>query len=125
MQAQRIQNVLVAAILVLTFVFGACDVLLEDAPPRWKQIFSWASIAVVAALVFTWVHIDARERQFKKSKWLNVGVLGLSIVFVPVYLLRSRPTGKKGRALLGFGLALLAYFGFGYAGSLLTYQWLT
>ena len=118
------KRLLLVAIFALTFVFGACDVWLQDAPRAWNQVFLWSSIVVVSALIFGWVHIDARERQFKKSKWLNIGVLGLSLVFVPVYLVRSRPAGHKLAALAGFVLALAAYFGFGYAGSLLAFQWL-
>ena len=116
------KRLLLVAIFALTFIFGACDVWLENAPRAWNQAFLWSSIVVISALVFGWVHIDARERQFRKSKWLNIGVLGLSLVFVPVYLLRSRPAGHRLGAFAGFVLALLAYFGFGYAGSLLAFQ---
>ena len=118
------KTALIVAILLLTFVFGGVDVYMEYAPQQAKSIFTWVSIVLVSALLFGWVHIDARERQFRKSKWLNVGVLGLSLVFVPVYLVRSRPAGARLRALAGFVLALGAYFGCGMAGSLLAEQWL-
>ena len=110
------------SIFALTFVFGACDVWLEGAPQRIAEGFLWTSIVIVSALVFAWVHLDAAQHSYSKSKWLNVGILGLSIVFVPVYLYRSRPKGAKLKALAGFILGLLGYLIFGYAGTLLAYQ---
>ena len=118
------KKVLISAIFTFTFLFGASDVWLEDAPRQLNQIVLWASIIIVSALIFGWVHLDAKECQYQKSKWLNVGVLALSIVFVPIYLYRSRPKGKKLRALAGYLLALLGYIGFGYAGSLAAYEFL-
>ena len=118
------KKILISAIFVLTFVFGASDVWLEDAPRQLNQIVLWVSIIGVSALIFGWVHLDAKERQYSKSKWLNVGVLAFSIVFVPIYLFRSRPKGRKLRAFAGYGLALLGYIGFGYAGLLAAYRFL-
>lgn len=119
------KNWIIATIFALTFVFGACDVWLEDAPHDVNKLFLWASIVVVSALVFAWVRLDAKARGYRRSKWLDIGVLGLSLVFVPVYLIRSRPAGHRLRALAGFGAALFGYFAFGYAGSLLAFQWLS
>ena len=118
------KKILLFAIFTLTFIFGASDVWLEDAPRHLNQTVLWVSIIVVSVLIFAWVHIDANERQYPKSKWLNAGILAFSIIFVPVYLFRSRPKGQKLRALAGFLLALFGYLGFGYAGSLVAYQFL-
>lgn len=124
MSIARRKQLLIAAIMGLTFLFGGVDVLLADAPRQWNEIFLWTSIVVVSALIFAWVHVDARERQYRKAKWLNVGVLALSIVFVPVYLALTRRAGAKWRALAAYVLALAAYIGVGYAGSWLAFEWL-
>ena len=118
------KKILLFAIFTLTFIFGASDVWLEDAPRHLNQTVLWVSIIVVSVLIFGWVHLDASERHYSKSKWLNLGVLAFSIIFVPVYPFLSRPKGQKLRALAGFVLALLGYMGFGYAGSLAAYQFL-
>ena len=118
------KKILISAIFAVTFMFGASDVWLEDAPRQLNQIVLWVSIISVSMLIFGWVHLDAKERQYPKSKWLNLGVLAFSIIFVPIYLFRSRPKGQKLRALAGFAFALLGYAGFGYAGSLAAYQFL-
>ncbi len=125
MSAARGKQVIIAVIMAMTFIFGGIDVLLEDAPRQWNEVFLWTSIVVVSALIFAWVHIDARQRQYRKAKWLNVGVLALAIVFVPVYLTLTRRAAAKWRALAAFVLALVAYFGVGYAGSLLAFEWLS
>ena len=116
------KKILISAIFVLTFIFGASDVWLEDAPRQLNKIVLWVSIISVSMLIFGWAHIDAKERQYPKLKWLNVGVLAFSLIFVPIYLFRSRPKGQKLKALAGYVLALLGYIGFGYAGSLAAYQ---
>ena len=118
------KKILISAVFVLTFIFGATDVWLEAAPRQLNQIVLWVSIISVSILIFGWVHFDAKERQYSKSKWLNVGVLAFSIIFVPIYLFRSRPKGEKLKALAGYVLALLGYVGFGYAGSLMAYQYM-
>ena len=118
------KKILMVAIFVLTIMFGATDVWLEDAPRQLNQIVLWVSIISVSMLIFGWVHLDAKERQYPKSKWLNFGILAFSIIFVPIYLFRSRPKGRKLSALVGFVFALLGYVGFGYAGSLAAYQFL-
>ena len=113
---------LLFAIFALTSLFGACDVWLAGMPESAKVTYLWVTIASVSALMFWWVHLDAIERKYAKSKWLNIGILGLSIVFVPVYLCRSRSKGDKLKVLGGFILALMGYTVFGYAGSLLAEQ---
>ncbi len=116
------KKILLSSVFALTFLFGASDVFLEDAPPKINQIVLWISIVIVSLLIFAWVHVDAKQRHLKKPKWLNMGILALSIVFVPIYLFRSRPKGERLKALVGYVLALLGYIGFGYAGSLAAYQ---
>ena len=118
------KKILLFAIFTLTFIFGASDVWLEDAPRHLSQTVLWVSIIVVSVLIFAWVHLDANECHYPKSKWLNLGILAFSIIFVPVFHFLSRPKGQKLRALAGFVLALLGYMGFGYAGSLAAYQFL-
>ena len=57
------KRILISAVFVLTFIFGASDVWLEDAPRQLNKIVLWVSIISVSALIFGWVHLDAKERQ--------------------------------------------------------------
>jgi hypothetical protein len=51
---------------------------------------------------FYWLHYDARELAIKRPAWLNVGIVMLAIVFVPYYLYKTRPSGRRWPAILGF-----------------------
>lgn len=58
-----------------------------------------------ALLIFAWYRLDANQIGYKRSPWLNVGVIGLAIISLPYYFLRSR--GAK-RGFVAIGIMLLA-----------------
>lgn len=59
-------------------------------------------------LVFAWYRHDSDEQGYRRSIWLNMGVLVASPLAVPYYLLRSRPAGRRLRAILRLaGFAVL------------------
>jgi len=60
-------------------------------------------------LIFGWVYVDSTQRGYSRPRWLDLGVLALALIFVPVYLVKSRPRGQRARAL---GRFLLAAGGF-------------
>lgn len=45
---------------------------------------------VTSFLLFWWFRVDAAEVSYKASPFLGIGVMALAVVFVPVYLWRSR-----------------------------------
>jgi hypothetical protein len=51
-------------------------------------------------LTFVWYRRDSDEHAYRRSRWLNIGIILLTPLTVPYYLLRSRPRGQKLRALL-------------------------
>ncbi|MFC5577101.1 hypothetical protein ACFPOA_03610 [Lysobacter niabensis] len=59
-------------------------------------------------LIFAWYHVDARQCGYRRSIWLNIGVILLAIVAMPYYFFRTR--GLKG-GLLSTGLALALLVG--------------
>jgi hypothetical protein len=66
-----------------------------------------ASIVLSLLLLFFWLHADGKETGYRRSRWLNVGIVMLAAVFVPYYLYRARPAGRRLRA---FGFLLLFVF---------------
>ena len=58
-----------------------------------------------ALLAFVWYRIDSQQIGYRRSPWLNVGVVALALVALPYYFFRTR--GAK-RGLLATGLFLLA-----------------
>jgi hypothetical protein len=63
---------------------------------------------VETILVYWGYHLDKRERAFRAGPIQNIGVLILSVIAVPVYLVRSRGW-KRGAVATGlaFGFVLL------------------
>lgn len=79
---------------------------------------------VGAFLIFAWYHIDAGQRGYRRSIWLNAGVILLAIVAVPYYFFRSRGF-KSGLVWTGLFLLLLAVTSLlTKAGQYITYYWL-
>ena len=69
----------------------------------------WILMALGLLWLFFWLAADQRQLGYRRSPWMNVGIVLLAVVFVPVYLVRSRPAGRKLLAFGGFLLALLGW----------------
>ena len=76
------------------------------APHVQDQLFA-LNVFVNIAMLFWWFRVDAEERQYRRTRMLNVGVVALTAIVVPVYLYRSRPPGGRARAIGLFGLCLV------------------
>lgn len=86
-----------------------------------QPLVDWILIALGLFWVFMWLHADQREFGYRRSPWMNVGIVLLSVVFVPVYLARTRPAGRKLASVGWFLLVLLGWFGLSILGSLIGY----
>ena len=103
------QKQVLGLLLALALVAGLAD------PRTMGQVSHLVSDMVVELsftfLAFYWYRLDSDARQYRRSLLLNAAVIGVGTVAVPYYLLRSRPRGQKGRAVLravGFMLLLSA-----------------
>jgi hypothetical protein len=106
MTRQRILIVL----LLLMVLDGALDA--TYAARGLAQPLAWSAPLTlgVSFLSFLWYRIDSDERGYARSRWLNISMIILTIFAVPYYLVRSRPSGRKLRALLkcaGFALLMV------------------
>ncbi|PRC90827.1 hypothetical protein [Solimicrobium silvestre] len=64
----------------------------------------------VGIAVYCWYYSDSEVYKYERSGVLNFCMIFLTIFAMPYYLIRSRPTGQKGKALLkciGFCAAVL------------------
>jgi hypothetical protein len=81
--------------------------LVDRLPPRG---FGPLFLLVTTALLYVWYYRDAAEQKFQRSARLGGAVILVSILAIPYYLWRSRPPGRRGRALLKFaGLFVLSF----------------
>ncbi|MEM4987507.1 hypothetical protein V8G57_08930 [Collimonas sp. H4R21] len=75
--------------------------------PAWLQ---FGAGAVFLFLIFAWFHNDTKAHAYKRSTWLVGGILFVSVVTIPYYLVRSRGKGEKVMALIrlcGFFILML------------------
>lgn len=63
-------------------------------------------IVVQLLLLFVWLAADSRRLGYRLA-WMNIGIVALAVLFLPVYLYRSRPPGRRLRAFGGLLLAVL------------------
>ena len=108
---------LLSAIFFVSFIASACDVWFAGAHGILQAVVLWLPLIVLTALMFAWVYADSAERQYSRSALLNVGIIGLAVVFIPVYLFKSRPSGSKAKALGIFVALFVGYIVISYAGS--------
>ena len=102
----RISRRILAAILVTMFVSGFVGGIAEErntTEPMWWTILS---AFLSSFLTFCWFRLDRDARGVRRSVWANIAILLLEPVAIIVYVLVSRPRGKK---LRGFG-RLVGFF---------------
>jgi hypothetical protein len=90
-------------LLLLTLVDGFAGQYFypgESFPP----ITPWFSFAY-AFLGFCWYHVDTNERNYQRTIFLNIGIIGFGFIAFPYYFFRSR--GLKKGALATFWLLIL------------------
>ncbi|MFZ6846220.1 hypothetical protein [Undibacterium sp. RuTC16W] len=66
-------------------------------------------LGITAYFIVAWYHFDTIARGYRRSTYLNAGMIFLSVVALPYYLLRSRNKGTRLKAimsLLGFCLLM-------------------
>ena len=113
------KTAIVLALMGVAFMEGVLGAWTEGARGTTRTLLFWSQILIDTALIFAWVHADSIERHYVRSPLLNIGVIGLAVVFVPVYLVKSRPRGARAKALGGLLLAGLAFLFLAFCGGLL------
>ena len=76
--------------------------------PVWWVVSSTVALNI---LIFVWYYLDSNIRSFSRSKWLNIAVVGLAVVAIPYYIVRSREKSQRALALI----KLVGFFALGIA----------
>ena len=102
-------------LVALTLVFGVVD---AREMALGVQSNGWAVLSTVlfSFLSFCWYRLDSDAYHYRRTALLNVGIVMFAILAGPYSLVRSRPSGQKGRALrrlAGFCLVLVVAAGLG------------
>jgi hypothetical protein len=93
---------------------GAADGWLNGLPiasEGFRIIVLFGPTIVTLGVLFWWLRYDSIAHNYRRSPWFNVGIVAIAVVFVPIYLIRSRPPGARIRAVLGFLGVVAVYAG--------------
>jgi hypothetical protein len=112
-----------AGILLTALIGGALDVLFANASEYIQLWTMFGPMLLALAFIFMWLHYDGLQVGYRRSALFNVGIVALGIIFIPVYLYRSRPAGARGSMLFRFlgicflwvALSAIGFYGAGAA----------
>jgi hypothetical protein len=105
----RAKHVLLA-MLALMFISGLAIATETGPAPSSQPALLWGifSTFLSSFLPYYWYRLDSEARRFFPSRWMSTGIVAMAPVALPIYLLRTRPRGRRLRALLGLlGFCLL------------------
>ncbi len=122
-QPERKRAALIAMVGV-AFVLGAVDTWLFGPPGPLQGGRLLAALVGNAALLllgFHWLHLDAEQLVIRRPVWLNIGIILVAVAFVPYYLFKTRPDGKRGLAIAGFfGMVMAISLAMSFGSALVT-----
>jgi hypothetical protein len=61
---------------------------------------NWVYQLAILFACFTWLQADSQQLDIRRPWWLNVGIVLVTSVFVPYYLFKTRPAGKRLQPIL-------------------------
>src|SRR5277367_6136634 len=78
--------------------------------PGYESMGAFANVLLLNMATFAWFRNDASQQSYPRSAVLNVGVVGLSLLALPYYLLKSRGL-KRGVMAIGLGVSIFLLSG--------------
>ena len=109
-------------LVVALFVTSAGEILIFGRPMDTANAYTFGTALLTVFLIYWWYVLDKRERQFPAGMVQNVGIIFLSPIALPVYLIRSRGWGKGLVATLGAVVMFLVMGSAMYLGELMGRQ---
>jgi len=97
--------------IALTTLIGASLVLgIIDAALQLQSSSGLTFVGSLAMLIigFRWLTLDSAELDIRRPMWLNIGIVMAAIIFVPYYLYKTRPAGRRLPAIASFFAIVLA-----------------
>jgi peptidoglycan/LPS O-acetylase OafA/YrhL len=96
-----------AGLLLAAAADGMLGVIFDESKPAAHATSDLATSIVAIGFMFMWVHYDSIERGYRRSALLSIGIVALALVFLPAYLVKSRPPGERLRAFFGLAVIVL------------------
>jgi hypothetical protein len=61
---------------------------------------NWVYQLAILFACFMWLQADSQQLDIRRPWWLNIGIVLVTSVFVPYYLFKTRPAGKRLQPIL-------------------------
>lgn len=113
----------VILILIFAYFIGAINVFVTG---KLIVLQPWKSIEqlILVGLIYWWYHNDKAKYKYSANAWLNVGVVALSVIFIPIYLYLSRIGKQRFKSIALFLIASCSVFITIFLGALSAKQFL-
>ena len=102
----RSKSIVLVALAIATVIYGASNQYFYRGNPFPPTVLPYLGIGIF--LVFLWYRLDSDQLGYRRSPWLNFGVIALAVVALPYYFFRSRGAKRGAIATLLFLLAVIA-----------------
>lgn len=103
MSSQKALYIYFALLVLIGITIGYSDARGIEPPKIINLLF----MVLTTVSIYLWYYFDAKERSYQRSTLLGGAVLMFSIIAIPIYLLKSRASGKKARSILKYVGCLL------------------
>jgi len=121
------KQIALTTLIGVSLVLGVLDAALDMQSSGGLTFVGSLAMLIVG---FRWLSLDAAELDIRRPIWLNVGIVMAAAIFVPYYLYKTRPEGRRLMPILMFfgivlgcafasaiGATLMAYFSGNIAGT--------
>ncbi|MCV2360509.1 MULTISPECIES: hypothetical protein [Roseateles] len=99
----------VFALLALSVLCGLAEGTAGSFGLVMQKPFDVVSSLLFMLIGYLWYRQDAQARQYRGSSLLGGAIIMASVLAIPYYLAKSRPSEQRGKAIGSFiGLVLLA-----------------
>ena len=75
----------------------------------YDSIGAVAGVLLLSIATFIWFRADSVQRSFRRSSTLNIAFVGLTLLVLPYYLIRTRGM-KAGLVAIGAGLSIYVLY---------------
>ena len=75
----------------------------------YDSIGAVAGVLLLSIATFVWFRADSLQRSFRRSSTLNIAFVGLTLLVLPYYLIRTRGM-KAGLMAIGAGLSIYVLY---------------
>lgn len=106
--AERPPRQALFALLFIALLGGAMNGFASSRHAAQPLVWTHAIDLASSFVCFVWYCRDGDARSFIRSRWLSVAMVSVTVITIPHYLWRSRPRGKRFRAIVRYiGFAAL------------------